>query len=286
MMSIVFKKETIKKKNLYNRIIDLLIDAGWTNVSSNTTTDFDVMYSNGESGKDSIYFNIRPFASAVTLPSPSTNFSTSNSAYFSLRLCKSYSPSDSPMTSGVFMRTESWNIVYITTAATLNPESDLTLYYSVNRDRIVFSVSPPSILRSNSSICYFGKPIIHGISAKNVSCVYATSANTLSTGKLLIDDQVHFPQSTSYLLSTSMSDNLSNSYGTMFISPIAFGDNLEGVRGYLDGLYAVKAESNWLDGDTYIDTITGKKFLICSTFYSTSRTSSFPSNNIAFEVEQ
>lgn len=283
-MSVVFKKENIKKKNLYNRIISLLIDAGWTNVTSNPNTDFDVMYSTGETGKESIYFNIRPFASAVTSPSASTNFSSTDYAYFSFRLCKEYTPSSTPMNSGTFKRNEAWNIVFITTAATLNPETDLTLYYSVNRDRIIFTVVPPTILRSNASICYFGKPYVYGKTAKNVNCLYATSANPLTIGKVLMDDQADYPQATSYLLSTFMSDNLTNIFGTMFISPIAFGDNLEGVRGYLDGLYAIK-DTTLLDGDVYIDSITKKKYKVFYTYYTTNRTTSFPSNYIGIEVE-
>ncbi|WP_342498302.1 hypothetical protein [Bacillus sp. FSL M8-0350] len=280
----VFKKETIKKKNLYNRIISLLIGAGWTNVTSNPSTDFDVMYSTGESGKESIYFNIRPFGSAVTSPSASTNFSSTDYAYFSFRLCKEYTPSTTPMSPGTFKRNEAWNIVFITTAATLNPETDLTLYYSVNRDRIIFAVAPPIILRSNASICYFGKPTIYGKTAKNVNCLYATSANPLTTGKALIDDQADYPQAASYLTSTFMSDNLTNIFGTMFISPIAFGDSLEGVRGYLDGLYAIK-DTGLLDGDVYIDSITKKKYRVFNTYYTTNRTTSFPSNYIGIEVE-
>ncbi|MCY7542541.1 hypothetical protein P9173_09100 [Bacillus safensis] len=283
-MSVMFKKETIKKKNLYNRIISLLIGAGWTNVTSNPSTDFDVMYSTGETGKESIYFNIRSFGSAVTSPSASTNFSSTDYAYFSFRLCKEYTPSTTPMSPGNFKRNEAWNIVFITTAATLNPETDLTLYYSVNRDRIIFAVVPPTILRSNASICYFGKPTIYGKTAKNVNCLYATSANPLTTGKVLMDDQADYPQAASYLLSTFMSDNLTNIFGTMFISPIAFGDNLEGVRGYLDGLYAIK-DTALLDGDVYIDSIAKKKYKVFYTYYTTNRTTSFPSNYIGIEVE-
>lgn len=233
MKKTLYKKITIKKKNFYTWLKNSLISVGWENISSRPSTDFDVFYSKGESGKDELYFQIKEYNST----SNTAALSISRERFFDLKMLKKYIPGN-PGVSGILERSnEPFKQLQISVGL-ISPESDVDIYFSVNKNRIIVMLEYPIGLGENSVLFMIGKP------DNQVSKYYPDGAmmyfaTTAITGLAMALDQADQVTNavTALITYESIPPKFKNSKGTFFFSELAVGDAKEGFRALIDGVY-------------------------------------------------
>jgi hypothetical protein len=281
---VIFQKMVVPKSQLYSTLKTLLLNAGWQNISSNPATDYDVFYSTGNSGNMALYFQMRDY----------DNMSTTDAGYqFGIRLIRGYTPG-APGQSGTFLVPgEPWIYNYIMYSnAYLKLSTNLTLWYNVDKNRLIFAIQPPFYLNTNSSIFFIGMPNLTLIQENQSSGVLFASSNPYSTymnnAQIRITDNPFNPQSSSYNMNVyyvNSPSRIVNSAGKVFMSRLAYGAyNTEGVRGFLDGIYVFptyESPVRWLDGDIIVDTSVtpNKKYMILNTYTIANNPTSFNVNN-------
>lgn len=298
MSDFIFKKETMLKSAFYTRIKEILIGAGWQNISSRPSTDLDVFYSEGEDGNRGLYFNMKEFAGNVNV-----TLSNSTQGYLYFRLIKGYTPSQTIGSAGTFERStgEPWKAIMIGATVAQTP---ITVYYHCNRNRLIAFVEPPSSLFNNSNpAIYFSIGVpdrTFGIKAPKQDLILSGSFfGENAANNVYVTDQADNPRTYSYTMSTFDAFSSLPAEGksllinkTLFFGETAYGNTTEGVRGILDGVYVVKEPNSyntsfWLSqfkhGDEFIDE-EGKRYKI---FLSTSNAayySSLSSKYFAFRI--
>ena len=297
MSDFIFKREVIRKGSFYARIKEILIEAGWQNISSRPATDFDVFYSEGEDGNRGLYFNMKEYGNNAT-----SAFSNSTTGTIYFRLIKGYTPSQTVGSAGTFDRTDSWKGANVFNT-TYQVEQQMIFHYHCNKNRlIVFSEVPASHPSTNySSYFSIGVPDrTFGTKSPKHDLILSTSYYDSSLSGVYVTDQVDAPRNASYSMTTldtisqlPSSDGRSISInGTLFFSEIAYGNNSEGIRGILDGVYALKETNNasvnnyfWLatfkQGDEFIDE-DGKRYRILTGYNGSYN--SLPTRYFAFRV--
>lgn len=287
MAKTLYKKVTIRKKNFYTWLKDTLISVGWENISSRPSTDFDVFYSKGESGKDELYFQIKEYNST----SSANALSISRERFFDLKMLKKYIPGN-PGTSGVFDRSsEAFKSLQISSGV-VSTESDVDIYYSVNKDRIIVMFEYPIGIGENSLLFMIGKP------DNQVSKYYADGAmmyfSTITlSGIVMVVDQADYVTNVVTGVSTyeSIPPKFKNSKGTFFFSELAVGDAKEGFRALIDGVYVGGVDATLsgtaLRNDFLIDAKGNKyKIFFLDTRPSNSYNYYVPSRYMALLIEE
>jgi hypothetical protein len=256
-MSAIFTTETITKGNIYQRIKELLVANGWTNVSSKPATDFDIFYSKGVAKDKELYFQLQD---------PGGLFTTGTQAFFNIKMINKYTPGAAGV-SGTFdssRSSEPWRNLYIFSGSAL-PYADtpITFSYSINADRIVFVTEPPLIMNTvtSSNICYIGAMALYE-SEPNCRSLVVVQAMGYYTGLgsttgIVVTSTPYSDTTASYALSPYRINTLSeyNNNDVRFISEIGVGSAAEGLRGKLDGIYClyINANSRTSSGDTLTD---------------------------------
>lgn len=240
---VIFKKEVVAKKNWYTRIKEIMIEAGWENISSRPSTDFDVLYSKGESGKTDMFIQLKEFDYTSTL---SISSSTERTLYF--RLPFSYTPGP-PGQSGTFKRStgqESWRPILVAFDL-LDKETFFTIYFHCNKNRLI-------LLNDFSRGLTKGTIQMIGISDRSLAeveysgpIVAATQLYDIPSG-VCASSRPGFIRSSSYSLKVMM-DIPPSFINLGFMSEIAYGDANEGIRGYIDGVYALHPDTRVISGD-------------------------------------
>lgn len=268
MQQKIFKKQEMKKKDFYAWFKRTLTENGWENISSKPSTDFDVFYSKGESGKDELYFQIREFWTN----NQTTTLSGSNERFFEIKLLKKYTPG-TPGNAGIFNRVdEGFHRLQI--AVTLIAlEADMTVYYNVNKNRIIFMTEYPIGLDSHSVLNMIGKPDEH------VSKYYPDGsmmyfATTALSGLTLALDEADGTRKSMFAMTTHemIASRVKNSSGMFFMSEFAVKLTNE-VKALIDGVYVLSNDFTFNThsnrGDILMDK-DGNKYRI---FYLATRTS-------------
>lgn len=296
-MDFVFTRETIKKKDFYERLKQILLDSGWQNISSRPSVDLEVFYSEGEEGNRGLYFQMKDYDT-------NTNVRFSNSTHGSLYIkpTKGYTPSATVGAAGTFERNDSWRIVRLT--GNLQIESELTFYYHCNKDRLILYMYFPASFPASPYSSFFTIGVPTRVSGKKLpkhDLLLACSdfqAN-ISTSAYIVD-QVDMPRTTTYAIRTydafdtyeTQARGISLN-GTVFFSEVSYGSVEEGVRGVMDGVYTLKdgysswySDNFWLNnlksGDQFIND--GKKYMIVRT-NPYIQYSSFKTPYLAFRIE-
>lgn len=253
MSNFIFTFEKVTKNNLYTRMKQIMTTAGWQNISSKPSIDYDVMYSTGEAGDKKMVVQMKEFDSTSTTAA----ISNSTDRRMDLRLPVSYEPGVAG-TAGVFGRPGTgWrqHLVLHTEAA---KESELYIYYHCNKNRLVLVIEcPPSHVPYNankSTILFMGS------SDRTVGLEYESSAPIIATtlgesGAVYATDNPADIKTNSYNLSIykELAPKSVSLNGTIFMTDIAYGSTTEGIRGYIDGIYDLK-DNPAIVGDILKDT--------------------------------
>jgi len=250
----MFTQGTCLKKELYGKIKELMIGAGWENISSDPTNDFDVMYSTGEAGDKKLVVQMRATAINGLNSIEDTNFATA-----SLRLIGSYTPGTAGKAGTVDRTSETWRalaIAPIATTATVDKETQVIYRYDVNKNRIIFNIEYPLALNLSTTTFYIGIPDDTYCSEPNSrGLLFVTSTSAPGALSVLVTDSAGevapVTTATSRSVLCQLSPKNPNSAGSYTLSEIFYGDSSEGIRGKLSGIYALPTQ-NVLTGDIIV----------------------------------
>jgi hypothetical protein len=281
MADFIFTTGTCTKSELYSTIINAFVSAGWTNVSSNPTVDFDVLRSPSEAGGRSLTIQLR----ATNVTNINSIATTDNNA-MSYRLVESYTPGTGG-TAGTFGRstTETWTIMYVApTASAISLNTTLTYFISVNKNRMIIVIETPPATTLAPVINYIGLPdTLYTAESGSRGVLVATTFGAKSASA------VHITNTPSELASESVSSVRSvycllaprnpNAAGLYSLSDMKYGSTAESYRGKLSGIYALPT-GNINNGD--IITQGSKKYRVT---VAASGTTSFPTLVFAIQIE-
>ncbi|AEO93632.1 virion structural protein [Bacillus phage G] len=264
----IFKKQEMKKKDFYAWFKRTLTEVGWENISSKPSTDFDVFYSKGESGSDELYFQIKEYYDSST----TNTLSGSNERFFDIRLLKKYTPGE-PGTAGIFDRKNDIMYRLQIAAGTITPETDMTVYYNVNKNRIIFMTEFPIGIKENSVLNMIGKPDEH-IAKYYPDGSMMYFATTALNGIAFALDEADSTRKAMFGIATHemITPRVKNSSGMFFMSEFSVKLSSE-IKALIDGVYVLADDftfnTNANRGDILIDK-DGNKYQI---FYLTTRSS-------------
>lgn len=246
MNDYIFSKMTVKKRDLYSTIKNLLTSNGWQNISSNSVTDYDVFYSKGTSGTHDLYFQIRD----LDINGANSFSTTKTGYYFSGRLINRYVPGN-PGSAGIFDRPgESWRVI-VCVNGSIDLDTSFTLWYHVNANRIIFNTEPPYSVNATSQFNLIGMPDnTFGTEVGSRGVMFCGgSMYQASTNNLFITDY-DYRNSTSSITNKFYANTMNahptyNSARKIIVSDIAYGsDSDSSVRGLIDGLYVLTSGTN------------------------------------------
>lgn len=286
MSDFIFSKIKIKKKELYDTIERLLVNAGWQNISSNATTDYKVMFSQGESGTHRLCFQLRE-----TSPDNVYNIVTSSNGSMSIRLIGGYTPGLNGAAGTVEKKSESWRW-FIAHNGNISPEAIIELYYHVNKNRIIFAVQPLLAFNIAPAITFIGMPDETYIKEVDSRGLVFLPTNMINhTSKMILVTDCSFKtnnSNTSYNLYCDLPIG-NNSSNSLLASNIVYGESTaEGIRGAIDGIYCLSPTVTNLQNGTIIERGLEKYQLFILERYSTGTGWGdiiYPSKNILLRVE-
>ncbi|MGG5178928.1 hypothetical protein ACQYAC_06210 [Bacillus sp. MM09(2025)] len=252
MSDTIFNKITVLKKDLYSKLKQIMLESGWQNISSRPSTDYDVMFSNGENGKKEIYFQIRDIAS--TTAGSSTTFSNTNSRFFSMRLSGRYLPGSSGV-AGIFSKnSDTWKAVAITYQSEILPNQPIELYYSCNKDRLIFLTDYSLSLTLPSTLNYIGVPVTFADEHEWSSCVFASSS--IGGGRRLYVTDIKNDYSVIPPISclTYLGLGGKNKTGeNILMSNVIYGSTSEGLKGTIPEVFSFGSTDGLVNGDLIKD---------------------------------
>lgn len=286
MEKYLYQKVEMKKKDFYSWMKQKLEEAGWENISSRPSTDFDVFYSKGESGKDELFFQIKEYNGSTT----GNAMSSSNERFFDVKLLMNYIPGDPGVVGTLERPNESFHRLQICTGL-LYTESDMTVYYNINKNRIIFITEFPVALGRDSVMNMIGKPDEH-LSKHYANGSMVIFASTSYNGITVAVDEADSTRRGSYALTTmeTIPPRARNSAGLNFMSELAVGSSSEGLKAKIDGIYVLNDEYSYNGsanrGDLLIDE-DGNKYRIFRLDTRTSGSYAYysPTRYIALMIE-
>jgi len=274
----IFSETTCLKSELLNKIIELMVASGWKNISSDPTTDFVVMQSAGESGDKNLVFQIRS-----TATNNANDIVTTASNIMSYRLIGNYIPGEEGVAGVTDRPKETWRALQIAPGAAVDPSVELTLWYSVNKDRIIFNIYTPESLNLGPVLFYIGLPTTFTSEPDSRGLIFMTSHVSPYS------NQVHITDNVAELPSLTTSTSITNLYAAPPKSPnsaglhtpfeLAYGNTSVGKRGQIDSLLFLPNNSI-NDGD--IVNAGSKRYR--GTLLALSSNNSFPVNCILYRI--
>lgn len=275
----IFSQTTCLKSEILTKMIELMTAAGWTDISSNATTDFFVMNSKGENNDKNLVFQIRS-----TSTTNANDVHSTTAVPMSYRLIGGYTPAETPDTAGVFDRpNETWRLMSIASSTVVDPAVELTLWYSVNRDRAIFNIYTPESLNMLPVLIYIGLPTVYTSEPNSRGLVVMTSYASSFSNSVHVTDNV--PELPSLSASTTIPNNITlaprspNSAGIHTPSELQYANNAIGIRGKLDSILFLPNNSI-SDGD--ILKMGAKRYR--ATQLGTSGNNSYPSNCVVYQI--
>jgi hypothetical protein len=239
----VFTPGTCAKKDFYGVITAALLAAGWTNVSSLASTDYEVYTSIGNTGDKELVLNLRKGSVAT----PANDVTTGNWCQFSYRLPTSYTPGASGV-AGTFVRPDVWRDIYIAPVAAAGTLPMDTVYdYKIYADanKVIFSIQFPGGTGYSPILVYMGLPdSLYCTENGNRGMLVGTTVNcSTAAGNFMIADTPSGmgSASTCYIIPNicTLAPKNPNNAGKYVVSDIYYGSATEGTRGKLDGVVAL-----------------------------------------------
>lgn len=279
----IFTQGTCAKKDFYGVITSALANAGWVNVSSLASTDYEVWTSTGNTGDKALVLNLRKGSVAT----PANDVTTTTYCQMSFRFPTSYTPGTAGV-AGTFVRPDVWRDLYIApTAAIGTLASDTTYTYKIYADKskVIFSIEFPGATGYAPMLHYLGLPdSLYCTETGNKGMIYGATTNGATTaGYFLIADAPSGmgTVSTAYasLAICTLAPKNPNNAGRYVVSDVYYGSASEGTRGKLDGVVCLPT-TNVLTGD--IITIGTYQYYILNT--SSTGNCNFPSNAVGIRI--
>ncbi|MFP3751809.1 hypothetical protein [Bacillus altitudinis] len=283
MSDTIFNKITVLKKDLYSKLKQIMLESGWQNISSRPSTDYDVLFSNGEDGKKEIYFQIRDIAS--TIAGSSASFSNTNSRFFSMRLSGMYLPGSSGVTGTFSKNSDTWKAVAITYQSEILPNQPIELYYSCNKDRLIFLTDYSLSLALPSTLNYIGVPVTFADEHEWSACVFASSSIGSGRRLYVTDIKNDYSVTTPITCLTYLGLGSKNRIGeNILMSNIIYGSTSEGLKGTIPDVFSFGSTDGLVNGDLIKDS--DKIYKIFETTPGASTVySSFISKFIAIRIQ-
>ncbi|AEO93631.1 virion structural protein [Bacillus phage G] len=290
MNDFIFTPVKLLKKDFYTWLKQTLIDNGWQNISSRPATENDIFYSKGESNNENIFFRMKEYYGAQT----TTTISASIDIYLPVAPLRSYTPGINGAAGVMVPNVAAANFYNNRIAAGgISINTEMTIYYHCNKDRIVFIVEWPSYSELHSTFHLFGKTfrpiakkpmttqtvVLSGYSYGTVGPYIASIADiNMSTTAIQKGDFNYF-------------SNLKpkNPSGKYFMSELCITNDTDGFHSMVDGIYAINndttAEYNIvLKGDELVDN-QGRVYRITSIVRSHTNYPAVPFPLIAFRIQ-
>lgn len=265
MADYIFSQTTCLKQDIYPTIKNIMISAGWSNISSNPTVDGDVMYSTGETGDKALTVCMRSSNTTATNDTTTTDLNV-----MSYRLPESYI-AGAVGVSGTFGRavaSEAWKGLYIANTTTaIARTTTVTIYYHCNKNRIIFAIIYPDASGQTPIMHYIGMPDELYVATTGSRDVIVASSGGMSTGLsyLYISNAVaSMPSdatSTQRVTSVTLPPKQVNADGNVIMEDIKYGNTTEGYRGKLTGLFAL-GSANPVISTGNIITIGSKQYTV------------------------
>jgi hypothetical protein len=236
MAGVIFSSINCLKKDIYINISNLLLGAGWQNISSKPATDFDVWYSKGNSGTQNLYLNINPNTFA-------TSDSTLNISFYT---CTSYTPGAAGV-AGTFVRKSTVADLYFRENNTATAQKIVTttpyiLWYNVDKNRIIFIAEPYPGYGLPAVACFWGLPNTVFINETPGTGVLIAQSCRSTLGKCWCQDYSMRTVATTNVQHDTMltvPPSEKNTQLKRFMTPIYYGNANDGMRGQIEGIYAL-----------------------------------------------
>ncbi len=273
------------KADLYKTLKNAMIAAGWTNISSLFSTDFDVMKSPGNDGTKNLLLQMRPTNTGNANSTETTDYSC-----WSCRLLDSYAPGATNQAGTIARAATSWyNMDWLSenySQYQVSAGTILNYRLLVDKNKIIMVVYPPASLTGLNPVVFFiglpdsaycDEPDSRGfIIAKNWGNGSATNVLVSNTpgGMSTVTAPYWLPSM------SQLSPKNPNAAGVYCISEIFYGNTSEGPRGKIDGIFALP-NTNILNGD--ILKIGDKQYQVLLNTVSGVVTS-FPTTAIAIQI--
>lgn len=281
----IFTSGTCNKNQIYQLIIEQLVGAGWTDVSSNPATDFVVLKSPGNTGDKSLILNIRPTNAAAANSVVTTDY-----CVMSYRLEDTYTPGTAGV-AGTFGRSAlAWTALYLVpvTAITVTLGADTQVNYKVYADasKLILVLEYPNSTGYGPIVIYLGRPdsiyVSEAASRGVVAAISTTSPGGASALQICNTSDGVASVVTPYALTTYalLPPGDPNNSNKRMISPIYYGSATEGFRGQLDGLKCI-FYANILTGDTITDENGNIYYVVVAAVQGTT---SFPSRALLVRI--
>jgi len=249
----IFTSGTCLKSEVYQLIIDKLVAAGWTNVSSLASSDFVVLTSTGNTGDKALVLNVRDTNAAAANSVVSTDYNV-----MSYRLQDTYTAGTSGV-AGTFGRSSlTWTALYLAPVAalttTLAAATPITYHVYADASKIILLLEYPSATGYSPTLIYMGQPdTVYVTESKNRGCLVGVTNNGTTAASVMIcntsDDQASVTAPYAIATSALLPSKNPNGAGKYPISEIYYGSTTESIRGKLDGVLCAY-NSNLLTGDT------------------------------------
>jgi hypothetical protein len=279
----VFTPGTCQKKDFYAVLTSALTTAGWVNVSSLASSDYEVWTSTGNTSDKALILNLRRGSTAT----PANDISTTAYCQFSYRLPSIYTPGAAGV-AGTFVRPDVWRDVYIApvgAAGTLAMDTTYTYKVYADKSKLMFSVEFPGATGYSPIFVHIGLPdTLYCTETGNRGVIVASTVNsgTTALNVLAADSPTGMGSVTAcYAVPTicTLAPKNPNNAGKYTVSDVYYGSATEGVRGKIDGVVALPSASV-LTGD--IITVGAQQYYVLNC--NVTGTNSFASSAVAIRT--
>lgn len=251
MSSIIFKNERVKKSEWYAWFLSKWVEAGWTDISSNPSTDDAVMYSEGEKGNKTLYLG---FGGTIK------NVTTIDTQTLNIRICRTYTPNVLYGVAGKFELPNTLSCLLVGDLNLDHVNHELNMWYYVNKSWGMFITEGHLVKGGNPSCIFVGQPDIELGPSDKTNIIVAASKIGNGTGIFSEHDRAYYsgnPYSnpTSYLnnivryvgwesYGIASANNNTTRQNTQFASTVVYGTNEIGYKFQLDDSILVTHSNN------------------------------------------
>lgn len=272
MTNKIFTKVSIKRRDVFNKFIDAMVNAGWQIVNNNTSQKY-VLYSTGNDGNKKIYLEIFPYDGSNGIGNATYDMRSPAATIYSsglYRLGKSYNPTTDVMdyynaTYRVLPFNSSRSSITTTSGGiTVFGDYDVDMYYYADKERIMVFLNHWRYTGYTNLFMMLGLPeesfLVEDYSVFPTNLFEFGNCNMANSNKAMIAEKPKnvatksnaFYQIDVQNLVVPLSPNVD---GEFVLSEFIFSLNTEGIRCRVGGVYSVLANTNRImDGDTIVVT--------------------------------
>lgn len=303
----IFTKESIKRRDLFEKLIQVMVNGGWQLLNADTSKKY-IMFSEGTSGDKKMYLELLPYDGVIQSDRDMRNKRDQLIASNGLmRWGNAYNPVTDTMT---YLNTSYIPLPFDNNRAwsnfkgvsRTNSDYDLDFYYYVDKDRVMYFLKHGGYTNYPNLFHMFGLPEESYIEEDYTG--FPTNFISLGTGGMPSSQQCYIASRPLNFLPKGATRYEMNNYSTLPpmspnadsefpLSEILFGRSDEGLRFRVGGFYVVKPNSKYiLDGDLIVatekkadGTTEIQKYRFCDAPKGADGWTALPAEGIAIRVE-